>query len=351
MFWNAPIGTMKITLFMPCHNEEKGLGKSLEAALVQTRPLDQIVVVNDGSTDNTKKILTEFSREHKLIKAVNLRNNTGNKSKAQEKGLSKITGDITIMTDGDTVLDEQFVEQIERIFSADEDGRIAAVCGQVKSMKYNWVTAFRAVDYTIGFDVFKQAQSILGYVFVMPGCATAIRTDVLKQLSFNHDTVTEDLDFTYQIHLMGMRIIFEEKAIVYTQDPPNLKSYIRQMRRWYGGGWQNLVKYYSIVFKNPIAAVELTLMFGEGLLYSMFLFFVLFMYPLFFFMYIVPAYFVITFLFAVYSGIKNRRLDLILFSPTYIFFSFLNAGLTIFEFFNEVVFRRKNLVWLKADRV
>lgn len=342
---------MKISLMIPCHNEENGLARSILSALYQTRKIDQILVINDGSTDKTRRILNSFVKKFKNIHSLQLKKNTGNKSRAQEQGLGLLSGDIVIMTDGDTILDPVFVENVEKVFLADGEKKIAAVNGRVKSLKHNWLTACRDIDYTIGFDVFKQAQSIIGYVFVMPGCATAIRREVLTTLSFNHDTVTEDLDFTYQIHLKGFTIVFERSAVVFTQDPPNLSSYIRQMRRWFGGGWQNLIKYYPIVFKNPVAALELSLLFVEGLFYSIFLFVILVLYPTFFIFRVLPFYFLITLFFAAYAAMRNKRMDLIFYSPCYLFIVFLNASIFIFEFVNEVILRKKNLVWLKSDRV
>ncbi|NTV54900.1 MAG: glycosyltransferase family 2 protein [Candidatus Moranbacteria bacterium] len=339
---------MKISVLIPCHNEKRSVAACIESCLNQTVPPDEIVVVDDGSTDDSKNVIRKFG---KRVKLVALAENTGNKSLAQEKGLKHVTGDVVIMTDADTVLHFEFIEKTKEAFTADRKKTVAAVAGRVISMKHNWVTASRAIDYAIGFDIFKQAQSAIGYVFVMPGCATAMRTDVLRSLSFNHDTVTEDLDFTYQIHLKGLHISYVADAIVYTQDPPNIPSYVRQMRRWYCGGWQNLIKYYPVIFRKPIAAVELTLMFGEGLLYSLFLTFLMLIYPEFFFLRIIPFYFVITFLFSAYAAVRDKRPELVLYFPAYLFIVFLNAGISMYEFFREVVLRKQSLVWLKADRV
>jgi cellulose synthase/poly-beta-1,6-N-acetylglucosamine synthase-like glycosyltransferase len=165
------------------------------------------------------------------------------------------------MTDADTTLDKEFVSRIEADFAQDTTQTMAAVAGYVSSKRYNWITACREIDYIIGQTIFKRAQSIIGYIYVMPGCATAIRTSVLKSLSFYHDTVTEDLDLTFQIHLKELSIHYDMEAVVYTQDPPNLTSYIRQMKRWYGGGWQNIRKYWSIMLKNPSAGFVLSSIF------------------------------------------------------------------------------------------
>ena len=88
----------KISVLIPAYNEEKSIGKCVESCLNQTRNPDEIIVVNDGSTDNTLQILKSFGNQ---IKIIDLEKNTGNKSKAQEIGLNYVHTDIFITTDAD----------------------------------------------------------------------------------------------------------------------------------------------------------------------------------------------------------------------------------------------------------
>jgi cellulose synthase/poly-beta-1,6-N-acetylglucosamine synthase-like glycosyltransferase len=213
------------------------------------------------------------------------------------------------------------------------------------------MTACRAIDYVVGQFIFKKAQAIIDYVYVMPGCATTFRTDVLRSLVFYHDTVTEDLDFTFQMHLRGKKIYYEESAIVYTQDPPNLASYIRQMSRWYGGGWQNLRKYWKIIMHRPAAAFVISSIFVDGVIYGFINLLLPFLYPQVFFFYILPIYLFTAFLFSILAAIHNKRIDLLLYFPHFVFIGFVNSYIIIKEFLLEVVIGRKNLIWNKVDRV
>ena len=126
---------MTISVLIPCYNEEKTIRACLESVLLQTRPADQIVVVNDGSTDGTAAILDEY-RTRAIVVRTPL--NTGNKSYAQEYGLQFVSGDIFVTTDADTLLSPDFLERIEKDF---ENPRVEAVAGYVRSMKNNWLTA------------------------------------------------------------------------------------------------------------------------------------------------------------------------------------------------------------------
>src|SRR5262249_16987195 len=128
---------MRISILIPAHNEEKSIKDTVDSCLRQTRPADEIVVVNDGSTDNTGKILAYYGKK---IKLITIKEATGNKSYAQEEGLRHITSDVFIATDADTVLDDTFIEKVETHF---HDPNTMAVAGYVRSLKNNWMTACR----------------------------------------------------------------------------------------------------------------------------------------------------------------------------------------------------------------
>jgi cellulose synthase/poly-beta-1,6-N-acetylglucosamine synthase-like glycosyltransferase len=335
---------MKISILIPCHNEEKTIKECIESCLFQARKFDEIIVVDDGSTDNTSKILKSFEKQ---IQVVRIPKKTGNKSYAQQRGLKYVTGDILVMTDADTILHCSFARRISLDF---KDEKVIAVAGYVKSLKHNWLTACRELDYVIGQDIYKTAQSHIDAVYVMPGCASAFRTEYFKKyITFDHDTLTEDLDFTYKLHETGSKILYDPKAIVYTQDPATISSYMTQMKRWYSGGWQNLTKHRGVIFKRPGNALEMSLMFIEGSVFSALMFIV----PIInfsFFAYFMLLYLPILFVFSVYGTVKRKRLDLLIYFPAYFILLFLDAYLFIRTFFDEIVFKNKNRKWTIPER-
>ncbi len=256
------------------------------SCLTQTRLPDQIVVVNDGSTDKSLEILSEFEE---FITIVTLPKATGNKSYAQEIGLSYITGDVFIATDGDTVLDPNFVQYVEEDFVANPE--LSAAGGYIRSEKHNWLTACRAVEYAVGQNLHKLAQHHLGFLFVIPGAAGVFKTADFKQhISFEHDTLTEDLDFTYRLHKLDLKVLYDRRLVVYTKDPATLKAYVNQMRRRFGGGWQCLMKHRQLATEQPKVALELSIMYAEGFIFAMLLFALPFL-SLTFFTYFLLSYF------------------------------------------------------------
>jgi len=336
---------MKISLLVPCFNEEKSLEASIKSCLNQTRKFDELIFIDDFSSDKTPEILASFGDR---IKAYRVPKNTGNKSGAQEFGFQFITGDVVVTTDADTLLKSNFVEEIENDF---QNPNVAAVAGTVKSMPYNWITLCRAFEYTIGQYIHKLAQSYMNYIFVMPGAASAFRVDMFrKYITFDHDTITEDLDFTYKLHLKQFKIVYNRQAITYTQDPTNLSDYINQMRRWFGGGWQNVVKHHSIITTKPIRAFELSILYSEGLIFSI-LIFLIPLINLWFALLVIIGFFQITLIFAIWAAIKEKRWKLLFVPFPYMILMYVNAYIYLEQFVKEVVFRRKNLVWFKPGRV
>jgi cellulose synthase/poly-beta-1,6-N-acetylglucosamine synthase-like glycosyltransferase len=341
-----PQPKLKISLLVPCYNEEKSIEASIHSCLNQTRAFDQLVYVDDSSKDKTPQILARYADR---IEHVTTPKNTGNKSSAQEYGLAFVTGDIMVTTDGDTLLDPHFAEEIEKSFNANSD--IVAVAGYVRSLSYNWLTLCRAFEYAIGQNIHKVAQHYMDYIYVMPGAASAFRTNIFKNnITFDHDTITEDLDFTYKLHRKKFKIVYNQRAISWTQDPATLPGYINQMRRWFGGGWQNLLKHYSIIPTTPMRAFELSLMYAEGLIFSTLLLLI----PILNWWLactVLLSYFCVAFLFAAWAAWKERRPGLLIVPIPYMLLIYINAYIYLEQFVKEIILRRKNLIWFKPDRI
>ena len=334
---------MKITVLVPCHNEELTIKKCVSSILKQSRKPDQVIVVNDVSTDNSLKLLKSFKKK---IEVVNTLKSSGNKSHAQEVGLKHVSGDILITTDADTILHKDFVANISAEFN---DESVIASAGYVVSTKQNWLTSCRQIDYLISQEVHKAAQSKINALFVIPGCAGAYRTKSFKKhISFDHDTLTEDLDFTYKHHQNNLKITFCKKAIVYTQDPATIDDYVKQLRRWNAGNWQNLLKHYQVMDK-PGNALEMSLIYLEGLIFP-FVLICAFVLNFRIFVMFSITYLAIISAFAFFGAVRDRRWDLLVQIPTYFFVSFINYAIFIEQFVTEVILRKKNLAWFQPER-
>ncbi|HEY0964729.1 MAG TPA: hypothetical protein VGE31_02955, partial [Candidatus Paceibacterota bacterium] len=142
---------------------------------------------------------------------------------------------------------------------------------------------------------------------------------------------------------------FAPKAIVYTQDPHTLKSYINQMRRWFGGGWQNLAKHREIIFRNPAAALQLTTIYLEGMIFAV-IFFTLPIINTVLFLYLLLIHLGISLLSGLYASFRSRRIDLFVYSPLLVVLRAVNTWVFVEQFITEVIMRRKRRVWFSPER-
>ena len=332
---------MKVSFLLCAYNEEKTIEDTLSSILNQSIKPDEVVVVNDGSTDNTAQILKKFVNECKI---VHLSKNTGNKAKAQRIGLKYLTGDLIAFTDADTKLDPKFLENGLPYFL---DPLVGAISGQVLSNKKNWLTAVRQIQYLIGQNLYKRGMGVLDSILVIPGCAGIVRKN-LFHASF--DTVTEDMDMTLRINELGYKIIYVPKVKIFTNDPTNLASYIRQTTRWYAGYFQNMRKHFKFLPSRikiqlilPFFEIFLTITGGLSLLTlilsknSIFL-------PVFLFDVIIIESFVM------YGVWKLSRKDLLIHLPTYFLVKLIESGIWFKCLIKELIFGKQEMKWLRADR-
>ena len=252
----------KAAFLVPAHNEEKVIAKTLESLLKLTSK-ENIFVVNDGSEDNTRKIAEGYTKN-----VLNLYPNLG-KGEAMNTAIKHFKlvkkYEFLMPIDADTKVDSNFLKEVSKIFQNDKKQEIACVAGRVKGMKFNYLTAYRIWEYEVGQSVHKNAQSSLNAITVCPGPATIYRSRIFKQVEIPAGTLTEDMDLTFLIHRKNLgKIKFCSTASVYTQDPKNIKDFVKQIDRWYTGLWQ-CVKKHNLPWGSQMLDAEVAFLGVEGL--------------------------------------------------------------------------------------
>ena len=145
--------------------------------------------------------------------------------------------------------------------------------------------------------------------------------------------------------------MYNEDAIVYTQDPNNLKSYFKQIYRWYSGGWTCLRKNFKIL-KKPNNALILSLIYLEGLVMGG----IFILSPLFivfgfkYFLYLILLEFTLTSGSLIYGAVKYKKYELFLYLPHHYLLHIINNVVFLLTFIKEIILNKRNLVWYKPDR-
>jgi cellulose synthase/poly-beta-1,6-N-acetylglucosamine synthase-like glycosyltransferase len=208
-------------------------------------------------------------------------------------------------------------------------------------------------------DIYKSVQSKYSMITVGPGCASIYRACALKKIELSNDTLAEDMDWTIQIHRKNLgRTFYVPEAIVYTQDPATLQDYLRQIQRWYTGAWQ-VIRKHHIPFRMKKIDWELGLLCFEGLAYGLLFTLTPFLLPLlllshwawFWTIALYASYdlFMVSGL-ALYSAVRNRRLDIFLQFPLFYITRYLNACVFLQSFYWVYIKQEVILRWHRAKR-
>lgn len=245
---------LSLTFVVPVYNDGLTVGPCIESLLAQSVRPDRILVVNDGSTDDTRQVLDGFRAPG--VDVLHLEKNVG-KSRAIEEALRHVTTDLVAVTDADSVVHRDYVKEIAHSFA---DPEVVAAGGAVESIPHTWVTAARQVEYMVTVNVDRNAEHTMGSIVVLPGVSTTYRTAVLREMGFDHDTIAEDFDLTFRLQRAGRRIVMNLRAKVYTSDPPTLQSYRKQLLRWYTDFWLVLRKHRTVLGKRVFGTVEVPLL-------------------------------------------------------------------------------------------
>jgi len=235
-----------ISIIIPAYNEEKVIAKTIESTMEIDYPQKEIIVVDDGSKDNTLRIAKTFEQDK--VKVLHKEN--GGKASALNYGLTFARGEIITVLDADTIAGKSSLKEIAKIFADDEN--IAAVAGNVKVRnKVNWLTWCQALEYVAGLQIARRAFDVFGAITIVPGALGSFKKSVLREAGgYDKETVVEDFDATIKILKSGMVVKGTTKSVAYTEAPKSLIDFYRQRKRWYRGNLQVLFKHRDALV-NP----------------------------------------------------------------------------------------------------
>ncbi|GLW96217.1 bifunctional polysaccharide deacetylase/glycosyltransferase family 2 protein [Microtetraspora sp. NBRC 16547] len=238
--WAAP---PPVTVIVPAYNEEAGIEATV-LSLVRTdyQGEVEILVIDDGSSDRTAEI-TESLR---LPGVRVIRKENGGKPSALNVGIAQARHDILIMVDGDTVFEPATIGTLVRQLA---DPSVGAVSGNTKvGNRRGMIGRWQHIEYVIGFNLDRRAFELLGCMATVPGAIGAFRRAALDSVGgLSDDTLAEDTDLTMAICRAGWRVVYEERALAWTEAPSSLGQLWRQRYRWCYGTLQAMWKHRGAV--------------------------------------------------------------------------------------------------------
>jgi len=265
--------TPPVSIIIPAFNEGKVIEKTIRSVLELSYSQKEIIVVDDGSRDDTLKI-ARFMEIDNPLRVISKKKN-GGKWRALNKGIASSKSDIIVCIDADTVLDKNAIQPLISHFI---DSKVGAVAGNIKvGNRDNILTKLQALEYISNLNIQRRSEAFFGKVTVVPGPLGAFRKSIIKEVGFYAgDTFAEDADLTLKILRAGYKIKYEPKAIGYTEAPMSVFDLAKQRYRWYRGFLQVIIKHKGMFFNPKYGATGLFMIPWvslNGLIFSWFNFF------------------------------------------------------------------------------
>ena len=225
----------KVSFIIAAYNEEKVISNKIDNTLSIDYPKDlfQIIVVSDGSTDDTSKIVEEFS--DKSVVGLHKTERNG-KSAALNRGVEISTGEIIIFSDANNDFSKDSVRELVKHFC---DSNIGAVTGA----KHIYASNDRQSSKGDGLywkyeSKIKQAESDLGSITGAEGEVLAVRKSLFKPIDKN--LINDDAAITFSIVKSGHRIIYEKNAKAFEEASKDLVDDFNVKVRMTAGAFQTL---------------------------------------------------------------------------------------------------------------
>ena len=229
-----------VAVVIPAYNEAKVICNTVNSLLVSSRSDFDIIVIDDGSTDETAEVVREAYANDPRVKLLQKTN--GGKASAANFALARCNAEVVIFIDGDTVFDVDAISKLVRHFS---DPSVGAVAGfALVGNRVNILTKFQSVEYIVGQCLDRRAFAYLNANGVVPGAIGAWRRAALTGVGgYATDTLAEDADATFSIIRNGWKVVFEPEAEARTEAPETLQSFLKQRYRWMFGMLQVVSKH------------------------------------------------------------------------------------------------------------
>jgi len=240
-----------VTVIIPAYNEGAVVCNTVQSVLESDYPELSILVVDDGSTDDTYAKLQEKYSSHPQVRLIHKEN--GGKSTALNLGLESAQSEIIVCMDADTIFLPSTIRNLVRQFI---DPKVGAVAGNVKvGNRINMLTIWQSIEYITNQNFDRLAFAALNSVPVIPGAVGAWRRDVIQEAGgFEDNTLAEDTDLTFKIRCLGYYTCCDNDAIAYTEAPDSVKQLAKQRFRWSFGILQALWKHRHKLYRKKYGA-------------------------------------------------------------------------------------------------
>ncbi len=245
--WPEAKKNHKYAYIISARNEAKVIPYLIDSIYEQDYPreLMQVFVVADNCTDNT----AEVAQEHGAIVYKRKNNIKVGKSYALDYILHRIMEDKAyddfeafFVFDADNLVSSSFTKEMNKLF--DSGVEVATSFRDSKNFAKNWITAGQGFSFYRECLLLHHSRSLLGMGTFISGTGFFVKRDVLvKYDGWKFNTMVEDIEFSLNCAIDGIKIEYCEDAVFYDEQPESLKVSLNQRLRWCKGTHQCFAKY------------------------------------------------------------------------------------------------------------
>ena len=270
---NNSVDLVSICILIAAKNEKSILQKCLEAIEAQSKTPEQVIIIDDGSTDGSFQYLKQELQLKNLGKLwqselqpnlfVLTKQNSG-KARSLNLALDLVTTDVVMTLDADTFMNPRAVAEIANTFSAQSNlqvvgGILQPTCPP--SVMGSVLKTFQKFEYIRSF-LSRQAWTSTDCLLLVSGAFAAYKTSLLKKVGgFDPDSFVEDYELIHRIYKYSfdnhipLHVGIAPKAIAVTDCPDNFRNFLKQRQRWFGGFLQTIYKYRDMVGSSSYGTV------------------------------------------------------------------------------------------------
>ncbi len=238
-----------VSVLVPVLNAGDTIEWTIRSLLEQTYKNIEIIVVDDGSTDNTPIICRRLER-HERVTYSRFAERAG-KSAALNHALRFAKGEFIVFIDADTTFDRDAVFNVIKNFA---NPGVGAVAGNLKprNAKHTLLTRLQQIEYLFTIDVGRRIRANFGILPIVSGAFGGFRRELVESVGGHEPGPGNDSDLTIRIRKQGYKIVFAADAYCLTNVPETLYALIKQRMRWDRNLVKTRIKKHGNVF-NPFS--------------------------------------------------------------------------------------------------
>jgi biofilm PGA synthesis N-glycosyltransferase PgaC len=233
-----------VSVIVPGYNEAKVVGNCIESILASEYPNFEIILVDDGSTDETLAVMQTFEADQR-VRVIGKPN--GGKASALNVGIAAARGEILFFVDADGLFTPSAIREMLNGFTSE---KVGAVCGNDAPVNLDRIqTQLACIQTHVGTGFVRRALALINCLPIVSGNIGAFRRSVIEETgTFLEGFIGEDLELTWRVHKAGFQVNFAPRAVVLAEVPSTVKDLWKQRVRWARGLLQTVRIHRNMMF-------------------------------------------------------------------------------------------------------